>query len=171
MGMPRKLKNLNLFVDGASYIGEVSAVTLPNLTRKQEAWRGGGMLGAAKADFGLDDDALQMEWTIGGYIKQVLQQMGAGSIDAVQLRFAGAYQRDDTNEVDAVEVVVRGRHSELDRGEAKAGEETEWKVTTQCVYYKETFNGEVLVEIDLMNMVAMVGGIDTTEAIRRAIGL
>ncbi|WP_181015454.1 phage major tail tube protein, partial [Pseudomonas amygdali] len=36
-------------------------------------------------------------------------QYGATRHNAVQLRFAGAYQRDDTAEVDAVAVVVRGR--------------------------------------------------------------
>ncbi|MGH8816438.1 MAG: phage major tail tube protein, partial [Achromobacter pestifer] len=121
MGMPSKLKNMNLFNDGRSYIGVVSAVTAPKLNRKTEAWRGGGMGGAAKADFGLDDEALKMEWTIGGYTKQVLQQMGAVGVDGVQLRFAQAFQRDDTEEVDAVEIVVRGRHSEIDRGESKVG--------------------------------------------------
>lgn len=171
MGMPRKLKNMNLYVDGQSYVGEVSAVTLPNLARKMEAWRGGGMGGALKADLGLDDDAMQMEWTIGGYSKQVLTQFGQGTTDAVQLRFAAAYQRDDTGEVDAVEVVVRGRHSELDRGEAKPGEDTEWKITTQCSYYKETLNGETLIEIDIPNMIQNIGGVDGMEAARRALGL
>lgn len=66
MGMPRKLKYLNLFNDGLSYMGVVSSVTLPKLTRKLENYRGGGMNGSAPVDLGLDDDALSMEWTIGG---------------------------------------------------------------------------------------------------------
>ena len=77
MGMPSKLKNMNLYNDGQSYLGVVTAVTVPKLTRKMEAFRGGGMLGSAKADFGLDDDAMKMEWTIGGYVKQILKQYGA----------------------------------------------------------------------------------------------
>ncbi|WP_275892513.1 phage major tail tube protein, partial [Achromobacter xylosoxidans] len=39
------------------------------------------------------------------------------------------------------------------------------------VYYKETLNGETLYEIDLLNMIQMVGGVDVTESLRRAIGL
>ncbi|CUI71131.1 phage major tail tube protein [Achromobacter xylosoxidans] len=171
MGMPSKLKNMNLYNDGQSYLGVVTAVTVPKLTRKMEAFRGGGMLGSAKADFGLDDDAMKMEWTIGGYVKQILQQYGAVGVDGVQLRFAAAFQRDDTQEVDSVEIVVRGRHSEIDRGESKVGDDTEVKITTECVYYKETLNGETLYEIDLLNMIQMVGGVDVTESLRRAIGL
>jgi len=171
MGMPYKLKNMNLYNDGQSYLGVVSAVTPPKLTRKMEAFRAGGMLGAAKADFGLDDDALKMEWTIGGYMAQVLKQYGTVGVDGVQLRFAQAYQRDDTQEVSSVEIIVRGRHAEIDRGEAKVGDDTEIKVSTECVYYKETHDGQTLYEIDLLNMVHMVGGVDVTQSLRRAIGL
>jgi len=171
MGMPAKLKNMNVFNDGRSYIGEASSVTLPKLSRKMEAWRAAGMLGAAKADFGLDDDALQLEWKVGGYVRQVLAQYGAVGVDGVQLRFAQAYQRDDTEEVDAVEIVVRGRHSELDRGESKVGDDTEWSITTQCTYYKEAVNGLVLLEVDIFNMVYLVNGIDRAAALRDAIGM
>ncbi len=36
MAMPRKLKNLNLFNDGGSYLGECKTVTLP---RSAARWR------------------------------------------------------------------------------------------------------------------------------------
>jgi P2 family phage contractile tail tube protein len=171
MGMPSKLKNMNITNDAESMLGVATAVTLPKLSRKMEAFRAAGMGGAAKVDFGLDDDALKLEWTCSGYVKKVLQQMGNGTVDGVQLRFMGAYQRDDTGAVDSVEIVFRGRHSELDRGDSKVGDDTEWKITTECVYYKETLNGDVLIEIDLFNLVEMVGGVDRNEAIRRAIGM
>ncbi|SOE50874.1 phage major tail tube protein [Orrella dioscoreae] len=171
MGMPSKLKNLNLYNNGSSYLGVVSSFTPPSLARKTEAWRGGGMIGAAKVDFGMDDDAMQAQWKIGGYVRQVLAQFGARTLDATQLRFAQAYQNDATNSVDNVEIVLRGRHSEIDRGEAKAGEDTEWNITTECVYYKETFNGITVLEIDIMNAVYKVDGNDINEGIRMALGL
>ncbi|MBD7866964.1 phage major tail tube protein, partial [Klebsiella pneumoniae] len=34
MAMPRKLKYLNTFLDGVSYLGVIESVTLPKLTRK-----------------------------------------------------------------------------------------------------------------------------------------
>ena len=36
MALPRKLKYLNMFNDGLSYMGVVESVTLPKLTRKRE---------------------------------------------------------------------------------------------------------------------------------------
>lgn len=171
MGMPSKLKNMNVYNDGTSYAGVATSVTLPKLTRKMEAFRGGGLGGAVKVDFGLDDDALKVEWTCGGYLTQILKQYGSVDVAGVQLRFAAAYQRDDTQDVTSVEIIVRGRHSEIDRGEMKVGDDTEMKMVTECVYYKEVVDGETLFEIDVLNMTHMVGNVDTMQAIRTAIGL
>lgn len=65
MAMPRKLKLMNVFLNGYSYQGVAKSVTLPKLTRKLENYRGAGMNGSAPVDLGLDDDALSMEWSLG----------------------------------------------------------------------------------------------------------
>ncbi|PBI79739.1 phage tail protein [Rahnella victoriana] len=153
MALPRKLKYLNLFNDGLSYMGVVQSVTLPKLTRKLENYRGGGMNGSAAVDFGLDDDALTVEWSMGGLPDETLwaQYASAGAAD-VPLRFAGSFQRDDT-------------------GDMKQGEDTESKITTQCSYYKLVIDGKTLIEIDTVNMVEIVNGTDMLEKHRRNIGL
>ncbi|CAI1107152.1 phage major tail tube protein [Serratia marcescens] len=172
MALPRKLKYLNLFNDGLSYMGVVSSVTLPKLTRKLENYRGGGMNGVAPVDMGLDDDALSVEWSMGGLPDdQLWSQYAAASAASVPLRFCGSYQRDDTGEVVAVEVVMRGRHKEMDFGDQKQGEDTETKISTQCTYYKLTIDGKELIEIDTVNMVERVNGVDMLEKHRRNIGL
>ncbi|MBS7660551.1 phage major tail tube protein [Pseudomonas lalucatii] len=171
MALPRKLKNMNLYNDGASYMGLSKSVTLPNLTRKMEAWRGAGMDGPVKVDLGHGDDGIQVEWTLGGYDMTAVRQYGITSASGAMLRWAGAVQRDDTGEVSAVEVVVRGRHEEIDFGDAEVGEDTEHKITTTCSYYKLTVDGNVEVEIDLLNFVFIVGGEDRLAEQRKAIGL
>lgn len=169
MALPKKLKYLNLFNDGNSYLGLVSSLTLPKLTRKLQSYRGGGMSGSVAVDFGLDDDALTLEWSIGGLDELVLQQWGSTS--DIPLRFAGSLQRDDTGDVSAVEVMMRGRHKEFDFGEYKQGEDTETKVTTQCTYFKLTIDGKELIEIDTVNMVEVVNGVDRLAEHRTALGL
>lgn len=169
MALPRKLKGLNLFNDSNNYQGVVTAVTLPKLSRKLDAYRGGGMNGAAFVDNGLDDDALDMEWTISGIDDLVLKQWGASA--AVPLRFAGSYQRDDTGEEIAVEIEVRGRHQAFDFGEAKQGEDTETKITTKNTYFRLTWDGKELMEIDTINMIEKVDGTDLLEQRRKNLGL
>lgn len=171
MALPRKLKNMNLFNDANSYQGVAKTVTLPKLARKMEAYRGGGMNGPVKSDMGMSDDGIQIEWTLGGLDLTVIRQYGITSASGVGLRWAGAYQQDDTSQVVAVEVVVRGRHEEIDMGDAEPGEDTEHNITTTCTYYKLTIDGNVEVEIDLLNFVENVNGEDRLAEQRKAIGL
>jgi hypothetical protein len=128
MALPRKLKNMNLFNDGVSFVGVATEVVLPTLTRKLEEYRGAGMNGPVDVDLGMEK--LTVEHTYGGIVRELFTQFGITRADGVLLRFAGAYQRDDTGEVDAVEVVMRGRHSEIDPGTSRSGEDTEFKATS-----------------------------------------
>lgn len=169
MTLPRKLKNMTLFNDGQSYLGEVASVTLPNLARQMEEWRGGGMDGPVKIDMG--QQALELEWKCGGFMRDVCRQYGVTTVAGVMLRFVGAYQNDQTGTVDQVEIVVRGRHEEISPGEAKPGDDTEFGAKTACAYYKLSVNGETDVEIDLLNMVFISGGVDRLAEIRNALGV
>ena len=134
MAMPRKLKLMNVFLNGYSYQGVAKSVTLPKLTRKLENYRGAGMNGSAPVDL-------------------------------------GSYQRDDTGETVAVEGVMRGRQKEIDTGEGKQGEDTESKISVVCTYFRLTMDGKELVEIDTINMIEKVNGVDRLEQHRRNIGL
>ncbi len=169
MALPRKLKNFNVFTDGLSWMGVIGEVTLPKLARKMEAWRGGGMNAEVDSDLGMEK--LEAEFTYGGLVREVFNQFGITKIDGVLIRFAGAYQRDDTGDVDAVEVVMRGRYTEIDPGSSKAGDDTEFKAKASLTYYKLTINGAVVIEIDVLNMIEIVDGVDRLAEQRRAIGL
>ncbi|MFX5344501.1 phage major tail tube protein, partial [Acinetobacter baumannii] len=49
--------------------------------------------------------------------------------------------------------------------------DTEHKVVTNCVYYKLTVNGVVEVEIDILGMKEMIGGVDRLEKQRNILGI
>ena len=169
MALPRKLKNFNLFVNGTSYVGEVTEVTLPKLTRSTEDYRAGGMPGPVKVDTGIE--ALELQWKVAGYLAELITQWGISTVDGVLLRFAGALQADDFTTVDSLEVVVRGFHSEMDPGTAKAGDMTEIQFTSAVSYYKLSINGIAKIEIDMVNRIHVVDGTDLLADVRTAIGL
>ncbi len=171
MALPKKLKHMNLFNDGNSYQGVAKSVTLPNLARKMEAFRGGGMDGPVKVDLGHSDDGIELKFTLGGWDLTVMRQYGTVRADGVPLRFAGSVQRDDTGEISAVEVTVRGRYEEIGFGDAAPGEDTEHEITTTCTYYKLTVDSVDIVEIDLLNFVFIVDGVDLLAKHRQNIGL
>ena len=170
MALPKKLKLMDLFNNGTSYLGQTGEVTIPKLVRKLEDWRGGGMNGNVKIDLGLGDDITEFNWKLGGIDDLIIEQWGAATVSANMLRFAGSYQRDDTGETTAVEIVVRGRHEEIDFGNQKAGDDTETSVKTIWSYYKLSIDNVVKVEIDIPNMIEMVNGVDLNEKHRANIG-
>lgn len=167
--LPSTLKNFNLFNEGASYMGLVEEIKLPKLKRKMEDFRGGGMNGPVKTDLG--QEPLELEFTCGGLMEDVLKQYGACSASGVMLRFAGAYVADDTCQTKAVEIVVRGRHEEIDTGDAKGGDKSKFVVKSTLSYYKLSIAGNEVIEIDLLNFVEKVDGKDRLEDQRKAIGL
>lgn len=169
MSLPSKLKNFNVFNDGNNYQGQCAEITLPKLTRKMDDWRAGGMNGPIKIDHG--QEGMAMECTFGGLMRTVLAQWGVPKHDGVQMRFAGAYQAEDQDSPDAVEIVIRGRHGEMDFGNSKPADDTTFKIKTECSYYKLTINGEDIIEIDIINMIEKVNGVDNLSKVRTAIGL
>jgi uncharacterized protein len=169
MALPRVLKHFNIFNDGNSYLNEATEIVLPKLQRKMEDYQSGGMDMPIKTDMG--GEALQLEFTCGGLMEDALRQFGNLSHDGVGLRFAGSYQRDDGTATSAVEVSVRGRHSEIDMGNAKKGDATAFKVTCELSYYKLTIDNEDVIEIDILNMKMVINGKDLLEDHRAAIGI
>ena len=160
MALPKKIKLMDLFNEGNSYLGQTGEVTIPKLVRKFEDWRGGGMNGNVKIDLGLGDDTTEFNWKLGGIDELILEQFGAQTVDAIMLRFNGSYQRDDTGATSALEIVVRGRHEEIDFGNQKQGDDTETSIKTIWSYYKLSIDGVNKIEIDIPNMIEIVNGVD-----------
>lgn len=167
MALPALLKNMNLFNEGQSWLGEVAAVTIPTLTRKLEEYRGGAMDGPVKYDMG--GEALEQEATFGGPMRDILRQFGHTSASGIYQRFVGFYQDDSTSRAATIEITTRGRHEEIEMGEQKPGEPGEFKVKSTLTYYRLDWDGATIIEIDRLNMVFMVDGIDRLAEQRAAI--
>lgn len=165
MNLPRQLKDMNVFQEGASFVGQSKSLTRPKLALATEDYRGGGMGGPVKLDLGLQ--ALEAEHTYGGAIPEILRRFGEPRVGGVGLRFALAYQNDATGLYDDVQITLRGRHEEIDFGSDEVGSASEFKVKTTCSYYKETRNGVVELEIDLLAQIFLVGGVDRWAELRR----
>lgn len=169
MALPKKLKNFNCYNDAQSWLGEVPEVTLPKLMRQLESYRAGGMNGPVKLDLGQKE--LEAELKLGGLKDQIYKQYATSRVDGILLRFSGAYQEDSFAAVSALEVVMRGRYEEIDPGTEKLGESNDTTVKMALSYYKLTVDGQVLVEIDVVNMIEIVDGVDRIAEQRKAIGL
>lgn len=165
--LPAKLKNFNLHDNGNSFIHQVAEIALPKIAEKVESWRGGGMLG--EVDVGLGLEKMEMETTLGGLAIPILRRFGIVGVAAQLIRFNGAYQEEGSGTVSAAELVARGKHVEIDPGTAKPGDDTAWKVKSTLSYLKWTINGTKEVEIDVLNNILFIGGVDRMAGIRAAL--
>lgn len=168
MALPRVLKNFDLSQNGSNWLGQVNSVTQPKWTRKMEEVINGGLAGPVKVDLGME--APELTFSAGGFLREALNAYAATTVDAVPLRFTGAYQDDSTGLYDSVEIFARGRYSEIDPGESKAQTVSEWKYTMPLAYYRLTINGEVVLEYSALDNVMIVNGIDVLAAQRNAMG-
>lgn len=166
--IPEVLSNTNLFVDGVSFAGDVPSLTLPKLAVKTETYRGGGMAGEIEMDMGLEK--LEAGWTTNGVRRESLKFFGLGDRTAANVVFRGAF-KGLKGAVSAVAVTMRGGIKELDQGDWKAGEKAEIKHSMSLVYYKLEVGGRVVHEIDMVNNVRVIDGVDQLAAERAALGM
>lgn len=169
MALPSVLKDMMLFNNGNAYVGDATAVTPPKLVRKLEEHRAAGMDRPVKIDMG--GEALEMEFTTAGPKRDVLRQASAPGIAGVMIRFVGSFENDETGTLDRIEITVRGRHEEIDLGEWKPGEKAEFKCKLALSYFRLEWNGREEIEIDILNMIERINGVDRLSDRRNALGL
>jgi hypothetical protein len=169
MALPRTLRMFNVFVNGVSFVDQALELKLPKIAMKTEEYSGAGMLGPVALLKAIEK--LEIEHTYNGPIEEIVADFGAEKHDASLVRFMGSYSEEGSGTDQAVEITVRGRHNEFDQGDAKAGENGNWKVKTDCTYYKQTVNGKVWLEIDVVHKIFNVMGVDRLAAHRKNIGL
>lgn len=166
--IPQVLYNTNLFVDGVSFAGDVPSLTLPKLTVKTEAHRGGGMGGEIEMDMGLEK--IESSFTTVGVRRESLKYFGLSDQTGCNAVFRGAF-KGLKGQITPVVATLRGMLKEVDMGDWKAGDKAEIKHALALQYYKLEIDGRVMYEIDMVNCVRVIDGVDQEAAVRSAIGL
>ncbi|KDD65581.1 hypothetical protein V466_28085 [Pseudomonas mandelii PD30] len=166
--IPQVLSNMNAFVDGVSFAGDVPTLSLPKLTQKTDDYQGGGMSAPIEMAIGLEK--LEAAFTTNGVRRESLKYFGLADQTGCTIVFRGAF-RGLRGEVTPVAVTLRGGIKEVDMGDWKPGDKAEIKHAIKAVYYKLEIDGRVMYEIDPINMIQVVDGVDQLAEERAAIGL
>jgi P2 family phage contractile tail tube protein len=166
--IPEVLKNCAMFVDGVSFAGDVPTLSLPKLTQKTEDYQGGGMSGPIEIAVGLEK--LESAFTTNGVRREALKYFGLADQTACNAVFRGAFAG-LKGAVKSVVVTMRGGIKEVDMGDWKPSTVAEIKHAIKLVYYKLEIDGRTVYEIDPINMIQVIDGVDQLAAERTAIGL
>ena len=164
----RLLKNINLFIDGRGYAGQVDEFDPPKLTIKMEEHRAGGMDAPVEEDMGMEK--LESGFTLSQADREALKLFGMRKGNYVPLELRGV-QQSDTGENEAVTHFLRGQIKEVDWGTWKPGEKAPCKFMVALRYYKLEIAGETVHEIDIVNMVRIIDGTDQLADMRQGLGL
>ncbi|MNJ29886.1 Phage tail tube protein FII [compost metagenome] len=166
--IPEILANLNLFVDGISFQGDVPSLTLPKLTLKMEEHRAGGMDMPVEMDLGMEKQEAGFVTT--GVRRESLKNFGLADGTAFNGTFRGAF-KGLKGEINPVVVTLRGSLKEVDMGDWKPGDKAEIKHNVALTYYKLEVKNQTIYEIDPIGMKRVINGVDQLTAQRSALGL
>ena len=166
--IPQVLFETNLFLGGISFSGDVPSVTLPKLTVKTDSFRGGGMGGEIEMDMGLEK--LEASFVTTGVRRESMKYFGLADQTSCNAVFRGAF-KGLGGKVTPVIATMRGMLKELDMGDWKPGDKAENKYAMALQYYKLEVDGRVMYEIDMVNAVRVIDGVDQLAAERSALGL
>lgn len=165
--IPTKINKYNVYNAGNRLLGMGDEMSLPDFEPSSETVSGAGILGE------IDDP------TIGYFGNQeleipfrVLDREAMDMMDmtkAVQLEIRGAQQTTNSEgdiEFRPMRVVVRGRGGKFAPGKVKAGSPMDTKATLTVLYILIELDGKPVLELDKMNEVYKVNGVDVLAAVK-----
>ncbi|WP_120510951.1 phage major tail tube protein [Photobacterium salinisoli] len=166
---PKMLVDYAWYQDGIGLIGLVSKVKLPPLNRVVEEYIAGGMVGAIKIDMGaIETDDLEV--TLAEPNPSTIKMFGLTNGDEKPFTFRAAY-KGAGSQVDKFKVQVYGRVIGLELGDLERKKLTEVPCKITWTQFKMEYNGEVLIDIDLISGKEVIGGVDRRAGINAALGL
>lgn len=162
------LKNLNLFVNGQGYAGQIEQYNPPKQTLKTEEFMAGGMF--APEEITMAMEKMETDFTVISYDAALLTQFGVVENAQSSLTVRGFLESFDGS-TSAVVQNIRGKIKTIDRGTWEPGKKSPLKIEMSVTYFKETRDGVVITEIDVQNMIFIVGGVDMLASARAALGI
>lgn len=155
--------------NGRAFLGISGAVTLPSMDAITETISGAGILGeyetAVPGQFGsitlevpfriLDNDAFSI-MDMNSNVDLTFRASEQSTVKATgALQYSG------------MRIVTRGRFKSLSAGSLENGKQMGSSVTLEVLYYMVEIDGEVVLELDKLNSVFRVGGMDMLGQVNR----
>lgn len=173
--MPNTVKDkviaYEVFVDGNRKLGTASA-ELPKIAFKSETLKGAGIAGEIDMPTLAQAESMQLTltWrTIDNDRTELLQQKAHN----IELRAAQQHYDSGTGvfKVQAVKINVRAVPKESETGKLEGANNSDSTNVMECLYYKESIDGETRVEIDKLNYICRIHGTDFAADVRSALGI
>ena len=165
-----KLINANIYMNGNNLLGRAEEIQLPQIKHKMAEHKALGMVGSAEFFAGIDKLECKIKWN--ALYPDVLRTC-ANPFVAVVIQVRASLETYNgagrISEVPAV-AYISGTFKEFPLGTIKPGDNAEYETSMSVTYAKLVVNGEEIFEIDVLENIYKVGGLDILSMYKSNIG-
>ena len=165
-----KLTNANVYLNGINLLGRAEEVQLPQIKHKLAEHKALGMVGSAEFFSGIDKLECNIKWNA-LYPEVFLASATPFTASMIQVR-ASLETYNGTGRIEEVPATafIIGTFKEFPLGTIKPHENAEYETSMSVTYAKLVVDGVPLFEIDVLENIYKVGGIDMLTKYKKNIG-
>ena len=170
--IPERLINFRVYSGGSNDLKGVADIDLPSFENLTDTVKGAGIMGEYDSPTLGHFKAMSMtlNWrTVEENLLNMLKQK------AQRLDCRGAFQDYDAGNgeysVRQVRIVVQGPPIKVTPGKFGEGATTGGATEIEALYIKISIDGSTIVEIDKLNYICIIGGVDYMTDVRTALGV
>ena len=168
--VPEKINEYNVYFDGEQMIGVVPAVDLPEIGMKSSTVTGAGMLGELDSPTIGQFESMEQEVKFNVLYSSAIDMLSP--LKAVNLTFRATqqvYNKNGGYDFKGLRVVEQGRVKKFVPGKLERTESMEATVTLELTYIMIEVDGVTMLEIDKLNQVYKVNGVDMLAGINELV--
>ncbi len=155
--IPSRIKEVNIFLEGYGFFGTVDTIKLPAVKTKKEQQLG------QHVDTGILEP-MEFEAEVNITNMTIFQEVA--KLQNAKIKAKGSYQEDGSNKA-AVATLSGPMDAEMDTW--KSGDAMKTKIKMYVNVYHLDLGGDEVIDIDLPNFIAKIGGTDIYEQVKAAV--
>jgi len=171
MKLATKVNAYNVYLDGNKLVGISDEVTLPDFEALTETLSGAGILGEIDEPLLGHFKASEMEIPFRTLNEHMFRL--ASMSKALNLTLRASTQTIDTGNINTgampSRIVIKGKNKAITGGKLKQGEGTGSSIKVEITYILIEVDGVKMFELDKLNFVYKVKGVDLLAAIRKQV--
>lgn len=167
-GIPEVIHSYNVYKSGNQLIGLTGEVTLPDFDAMTETVSGAGILGEYEEVIIGMFGSMEQEIPFRVLDEDIFSLMNPMEVLDLTLRASQQFTEKSTGAIDfkGMRIVIRGKQKKFKPGKVQNATQMDASVTVEVVYILIEIDGVAKIELDKLNSVYKVNGIDLLAKVR-----
>jgi hypothetical protein len=166
-----KLRDANVYVNGTSTHGQATEIVLPNIEASKSEFKALGLVGTNKYFNGFNAMECTIKWSSPNNDVKIAIADPRTVVDLMIRSSRDVYVGGVLTDEQSVVIFVKGSCNNYNLGTFKPKEDTETETKIDITYIKEVVNGQELIEVDVVNNLFKINGVDMLAKYSANLGL